>query len=127
MRKGKVVDALEGVKPGDELLLTGNDVGRKYLKQEPRRVTVHKVGRTLVHILRYDGKPDGPTDTYRFDSGVINDNYGHSRLWKPEDWELEKSRDELEAALKAHGVEVWRKRQPVPVLEKLLAVLEGEL
>lgn len=119
--------SLEGVKAGDELYLTNNDMQGKYLKKEPRKVKVHKVGRTLVHVLRYGSEPDGPTDTYRIDSGVINDNYGHSRLWKPEDFELEKERAGLEGALKRHGVEVWRKTQPVPVLKKLLAVLEGEL
>lgn len=115
---------LKGVKPGDELLLTGNDIQRKWMNKEPRRVTVHKVGRTLVHALRYPGRTDGPTDAYRIESGVINDNYGDTQLWKPEDFEREKMRDELEAALKRHGVEVWRKTQPIDVLEKLLAVLE---
>lgn len=38
--------------------------------------------------------------------------------------EAEKRREGLESALKRHGVEVWRKEQPVPVLERLLAVLE---
>jgi len=119
---------LKGVKPGDELFLIGNDIQGKYRKKDPKAVRVHKVGRTLVHVLRYEGDPDGPTDTYRIDTGIANDNFGHSRLWKPEDWELEKQRPELEEALRAHGVEAWRKGpKPIPVLEKLLAVLEGEL
>lgn len=117
--------SLKGVKPGDELLLVDrSSIQRKARDRKSRTCTVHKVGRTLVHVLRYADKPDGPTDAYRIESGVINDNFGHSELWKPEDWELEKTRDELESALKRHGVEVWRKKQPVAVLEKLLAVLE---
>ncbi|MFE0472712.1 hypothetical protein ACFW2V_13955 [Streptomyces sp. NPDC058947] len=116
---------LKGVKPGDELLLVNRtSVQRKARDQQPKTRSVHKVGSKLVHVLRNVDNPDGPTDAYRIENGVINDGYGHSELWKPEDWETEKRRDEVEAALRDHGVEVWRKKQPVPVLEKILAVLE---
>lgn len=118
---------LSGVKSGDQLLLTGKNHS-KQRQQEPRTVTVHKVGTKLVHVLRYGDDPNGATDTYRIDTGRINDAFGHEELWKPEDWEAEKSRAGLEAALRLHGVEVRRGGpKPIPVLEKLLAVLEGEL
>lgn len=115
--------SLKGVKVGDELLL-----GRRTSLKAPTKatpVTVHKVGRTLVHLLRYPDSSNMSTDAYRIDTGVINDNYGHSELWKPEDWAAEQKRDELESALRRHGVEVYHKGpKPIPVLEKLLAVLE---
>jgi GH24 family phage-related lysozyme (muramidase) len=120
--------SLKGVQPGDELLLVDrSDLQRKARDQKPRTRIVHKVGTKLVHVLKQEGKPEFGTHAYRIENGIINDGYGHSELWKPEDWKLEQTRDEVEAALRAHGVEVWRKKQPVPVLEKILAVLEGEL
>lgn len=116
---------LKGVKPGDEVLLVDrSSIQKKAKDQTPRARTVHKVGTKLVHILKYEGRPDMGTDTYRIESGISNDGYGHSELWKPEDWEQELRRDELEAALQKHGVEVWRKKQPIAVLDGLLAVLE---
>jgi GH24 family phage-related lysozyme (muramidase) len=120
--------SLKGVQPGDELLLVDrSSIQRKARDQKPRTRTVHKVGTKLVHVLKHEGEPEFGTNAYRIDSGIINDGYGHSELLKPEDWEVEKRRDDVEAALRVHGVEVWRKKQPVPVLEKILAVLEGEL
>ena len=115
---------LKGVKAGDELLLTIRYGGKKEMEQEPEKRRVHKVGRTLVHILRYDGKLDGPTDTYYIENGHSNDGFGHHELWRPEDWKAERQRGSLEECLRLHGVEVSRKRQPVAVLEKLLEVLE---
>jgi hypothetical protein len=119
---------LKGVQPGDELLLVDrSSIQRKARDQQPRTRIVYKVGTKLVHVLRFEDVPERGTDAYRIENGIINDGYGHSELWKPEDWALEQTRHELEAALRRHGVEVWRKQQPVPVLEKILAVLEGEL
>jgi hypothetical protein len=116
--------SLEGVKPGDELVITS--VHRKMSpSDEPRTVKVHKVGRTLVHILRSEDKPERGTDTYRIENGIANDNYGHSELWKRQDWEAEKRRDALEEALGSHGVEAWRRGpKPIAVLEALLDVME---
>ena len=117
---------LKGVKAGDELLLTIRYSGKKGMDQEPEKRRVHKVGRTLVHILRYGTSPNGPTDTYYIENGHSND--GNYELWRPEDWEAERRRDSLEESLRRHGVEVWRGApKSIPVLEKLLAVLEGEL
>jgi hypothetical protein len=115
---------LEGVKVGDELVITS--AHRKTQPgEEPRTVTVHKVGRTLVHVLRYAGHSDKGTDTYRIENGIANDNYGHSELWKPEDWKAEQRREELDEALRKHGVEAWRRGpKPVAVLEALLDVME---
>jgi hypothetical protein len=118
-----VADALEGVKVGDELVLT-LETGRKQT-QSPKRVKVHKVGRKLVYILRYADRPDMGTDAYRIESDVINDNYGHTRLWFPRDWEAEQRRGDLTEALRRHGVEVWRGgRKSIRTLERLLAVME---
>lgn len=119
---------LEGVKPGAELVC----VPKKWRRGRkgglvPETVLVHKVGRTLVHVLRSDSAPDGPTDAYRIQGGVANDGHSSAELWRPEDWKVEQRREEVESALRSHGVEVWRKRQPVPVLERVLAVLEGKL
>ena len=113
--------SLNGVKVGDELLRTSSDRwhGRTVT---PESVRVHKVGRTLVHILRY-GRPV----TYRIENGIGTDSRD-GELWTPEDWELEKQRWGLEEALKRAGVELRPGgAKPVPVLKKLLAVLEGEL
>jgi hypothetical protein len=116
---------LDGVKAGDELLLVTKYGGRREKEQEPRTVKVHKVGRTLVHILRWEEIPSRGTDAYRIESGVFNDNYGHSELWKPEDWAAEQSREGLEAALRLHGIEAWRGgKKPIAVLEALLDVME---
>lgn len=114
---------LAGVKPGDELLKIDNSVQRKRSSREPRVVRVHKVGRTLIHVLQDENRPDGRTDTYRIDGGVINDGYGHTRLVTRDFWETEQRRDAVKEALRSHGVEV-RPSIPVPVLERMLAILE---
>jgi hypothetical protein len=113
---------LSGVQAGTELLLARKGFGRRNLDQEPRKVQVHKVGTKLVYIQ------DGTTATaYRIENGRSNSQYNDYELWRPEEWAAEGRRAELEKALNAHGVEVWRKQQPIRVLEKLLAVLDGEL
>lgn len=118
---------LEGAKPGDELVRVPKEWRRGHRGGlAPGTVRVHKVGRTLLHVLRNGGSPDGPTDTYRIENGIANDGYSSAELWRPEDWAVEQRREEVEAALRHHGVEVWRKRQPVPVLEKILTVLEED-
>lgn len=119
------MSSLEGVKAGDELLLMSSYGGAQVYEREPKIVRVHKVGRTLVHLLVYEGSPDGPTETYRIEDGVRNDNYRHSVLKTREDWEGEKMRHELDEALRAHGVETSRRGpKSIVVLEELLAVLE---
>jgi hypothetical protein len=110
-----MTDALKGVKVGDELVLTSNDFQRKYDKGSS--VTVTKVGTKLVHI--------GQT-AYRIESGIINDNLGHTRLWFPQDWKAEQRRGELEESLRRHGVEVWRGGpKSIRTLERLLEVMEN--
>src|SRR5690606_3732691 len=118
---------LKGIKPGEELVRVPKDWRRgRRGSLTPKTVRVHKVGHTLVHVLRNERNPDGPTDAYRIENGIANDGYSSAELWRLEDWAVEQRREEVEAALRKHGVEVWRKRQPVPVLEAILAVLEGE-
>lgn len=113
---------LEGVKAGDELLRTRR-LGGKKRDQEPRVVRVHKVGTKLVHVLKYPNEPNGPTDTYRIANGTGTD--GFTDLWKREEWEAERRRDELEDALRKAGVEVWRGGpKPIAVLEALWGVME---
>lgn len=69
---------LAGVRPGDTLILT--DVNKPHRRIE---VTVHKVGRTLVHVLRHNDRPDLGTDAFRLDDGRRNDAYGHQHLERP--------------------------------------------
>lgn len=112
---------LTGVRVGDELLLI-DSYGRP---PKPTPVRVHKVGRTLVHVLRNPDRPELGTDAYRIEDGVAHDGYGHSQVVTRAHWEQECRRSALEAALRERGVETWRKGpKPVPVLERLLAVLE---
>jgi hypothetical protein len=112
--------SLEGVKAGDTLLRTTVDRRHGWTPQATP-VTVHKVGRTLVHILQH-GRPI----TYRIENGVGSDTRD-GELWTPGDWELEKERGGLEEALKRHGLEVRPGRaKPVPMLKRILALLEQE-
>lgn len=110
---------LTGVKVGDELLLVerNNRSGR-----EPKTVTVAKVGTKLVHILRYPKHPDGGTETYRIDTGIRNDNYGHSRLETPEHYADRHERGRLEKALFELGIDTARARPTTDQLRALLAV-----
>lgn len=114
---------LKGVQVGDELLRAKKGFGGRNLKQEPTTVRVRKVGTKLVHILQDERVPDGPTSAYRIENGQPSSQYTEYELWRPEDWGAESRRSELEAALNQHGVEVWRKKQPIAVLEEILAVL----
>lgn len=114
---------LEGVKPGDVLLHTSEN-RRRDSTVPPKEVTVHKVGRSLVHILRFPDSSNSGTDSYRIENGYGSD-LRSGRLWKPEDWEMEKERPGLEDALRKHGIEVYRGGpKSIPVLRKLLAVME---
>lgn len=116
---------LKGVKPGDILLHTSEN-RRRGSDVPPKEVTVHKVGTKLVHVLRISGHPDAGTDSYRIENGYSNGDTRGGRLWKSEDWEMEKERPHLEETLeRKHGIEVWRGGpKPIPVLRKLLAVME---
>jgi hypothetical protein len=112
---------LEGVKVGDRLLRVALDHRWRGGEPPSRLVTVHKVGRSLVHILQH-GRPV----TYRIENGVGTDTRD-GELWTPEDWTLEAERDGLEEALRHHGLEVRPGRaKPVPMLKKILALLEEE-
>lgn len=118
--------SLKGVKPGDELLLVDRH-SRCGLEQEPKVVRVHKVGPKRVQVLRDESRPEFGVDFYRVDGGQLDDGYGHSLLISPRQWEEERRRERVERSLRRHGVEVWRMGpKPVPLLEKLLAVLEEE-
>lgn len=115
---------LKGVKPGDVLLLTSEN-RRPDSVVPPKEVTVVKVGTKLVHIPLIESRPDGQTVTYRIESGYSSGDMRGGRLWKREDWEMEKERPTLERALGQYGIEVWRRgSKPIPVLRKLLAVME---
>jgi hypothetical protein len=116
---------LEGVKVGDKLLLLTKMGGRREREQTPEEVTVVKVGTKLVHIPVSERSPEGKTLAYRIESGVRNDNYGHTQVMTREDYEAEKQRGSLEESLRLHGIEVWRGGpKPIAVLEELLAVME---
>lgn len=118
------VSNLKGVKAGDELLLTEQFGGRRKT-EVPTQVVVHKVGTKLVHILRSPGQPEFGTLAFRIENGRANDDYGHSELWRPEDWEAEQQRDSLNDALRGHGIESWRGApKSIAVLEAILDVLE---
>lgn len=116
---------LKGVKPGDILLHTSEN-RRRDSTVPPKEVTVAKVGTKLIHIPLLESEPTGRTATYRIENGYSNGDTRGGRLWKREDWELEKERPDLEKTLeKKYGVEVWRGTpKSVPVLRKILAVLE---
>lgn len=118
-----MTDHLHGVKVGDELLRVLIRGHEKF--EVTGTVTAHKVGPKLVQVPRHGNDPSGKLDAYRIDTGRINDSYGHTQLWLPKDWEAQQRREELEEALKRHGVEVWRGGpKSIRTLEKLLAVME---
>jgi hypothetical protein len=117
--------SLEGVKAGDELLLFVRMGGRREKEQEPKVVTVAKVGRTLVHVLKYEGRPEHGTDAYRIEHGYRNDDYGHTQLMTREGWEDQKRRYQVIDELRRHGVDVGvGGTKPTAVLEALLDVME---
>jgi hypothetical protein len=119
------VSSLEGVKAGDELLLLARYGGRREKEQQPNVVTVHKVGRTLVHVLRVESKPELGTEAYRIEDGLKNDNYGHTRLTTRAAYEESKKRAALFASLKEHGVTMaGRAPKSTATLEALLQVLD---
>jgi hypothetical protein len=111
---------LEGVKAGDTLLR----VLRVHHGKEPTAVTVAKVGRTLVHILRYGDQADGPTDTFEIATGMSKD--GAYELSTREAWEDEQKREDLWARLRVHGFTGTMRNKPVPtnVLEAVVKVLD---
>lgn len=114
---------LTGVKAGDELLL----VERHNQEARIKPVTVHRVGRTLIHILRYPDRPE--TDTYRIDSGARNDNYGHSHLETREHYEERKVRTGLVERLRDLGVSFgFSTVKPLSTakLRALLEIMEDE-
>ncbi|MGW7100444.1 beta barrel domain-containing protein [Streptomyces sp. NPDC054838] len=114
--------SLEGVKPGDELLLVQRyDKGR-----EPGAVTVHKVGRTLVHIVRYQGRPENGTDAYRIEDGRKNDGFGHSYLIRREEYEEGQRLGRLRDALRQRGVRFEGDAPGPEVLQALLDALDGK-
>ncbi|MER5754373.1 hypothetical protein [Streptomyces sp. NPDC002088] len=95
---------LDGVKVGDTLLLFVRMGGQREKEQEPKVVTVVKVGRDLVHIPKYESDPEGKTETYRIESGYRNDNYRHTQLMTREAWADDKKREELFVRLLAYGL-----------------------
>lgn len=117
---------LTGVKAGDELLL----VERHNQEARTKTVTVHRVGRTLIHILRYPDRPE--TDTYRIDSGARNDNYGHSQLETRAHFDERQLRTGLHIRLTNLGVSVRMglvsssSRLSTAKLRALLEIMEDE-
>lgn len=85
---------------GQEVLLRSvND-----RRDEPRRVTIAKVGRTNV----YYADPiyaSGLSKPHEVESGRIKDNYGHEWLQTPEEYAEEQYRTVLVAAIRAAGWE----------------------
>ncbi|MFH8483036.1 hypothetical protein [Streptomyces sp. NPDC018055] len=124
------MSSLKGVKPGDELLLLVHFGGRREKEQEPKTVTVHKVGQTLVHILRRpELGPDGGTHTYRIEDGVANDGYGHASLTTRAAYEERHKRAALIKALRERGIQedpYGRNEHSTATLEALLAALDAD-
>jgi hypothetical protein len=115
--------SLEGVKVGDKLLLLTRYGGLREKEPVPQEVTAVKVGRTLLYIPVNEGDPSGKTLAYRIEDGRWNGNYGHTYLWKREDWEVEKRRTFVQDRLRHHGVQM-RDVKPTEVLEALVKVLD---
>lgn len=111
------------VKVGDELLLVDRYIENGKTQRGSKPVRVHKVGRTLIHIARFEGHPEHGTLTYRIETGRPNGDYSTSDLWKPEDWAAEQQRGGLEDVLRLHGIDV-RGHKPIAVLEALFDVME---
>lgn len=65
----------------------------------PPVVTITKVGRTLVHIVRY-----GRTEAYGKDDGVRRDNYRHARLQTFEEFAEEQEYAAAVDRLNKHGI-----------------------
>lgn len=106
---------LSGVRVGDELLLI--ESYNRY-RPEPRVVIVEKVGRKLIHAGGL---------TYRIESGVRNDNYGHSHLTTREAYAELQERGRLGEELRGHGITFGLGNAPsTPRLRALLAVMEAE-
>lgn len=57
------------------------------MRGRSREAEVVKVGRKLVYIGEY-----GRHVAYRMDTGVINDNYGHTRIQTPEQFQEQQDR-----------------------------------
>jgi len=117
--------SLKGLKTGDEVYLVTRYGGRREKDQTPLTVTIHKVGRTLVHVLRYPERLDLGTETYRIEDGVRNDNYGHSYLITREEYEARKIQSELLEELRKLGVRFDHGRTPESpsVLRAMIAAL----
>lgn len=117
--------SLEGVKAGDELLLFVRMGGHREKEQQPRVVTVAKVGRTLLHIPVNENIPGGKTHAYTIEDGYRNDNYRHTQLMTRDGWEEQKRRYEVIDGLRRRGVDVGvGGEKPTAVLEALLDVME---
>lgn len=114
---------LAGVKAGDELILR-EGWGKR---SEDKTVLVHKVGRTLVHILAYPNRPDGGTNTFRISDGTAN-NGGRSYLITPQQKAEQEERSDLLKRLNEQGLEfrsISRDMNfPLDRLRAVVAVLE---
>lgn len=112
--------SLEGVKVGDTLLRVLRIRGGK----EGTAVTVAKVGRTLVHVPKYVGAPNGPTDAFEIVTGMSKD--GAYELMTRDVWEDSQKREDLWERLREHGFTGTMRATPVEtkVLEAVVAVLD---
>lgn len=115
------MEDLTGVKVGDELLV----VERQKFRQEPRRVTVTKVGRKLITVELYERE-----EVYRIDTSRKNDGYGHSHVETPEHYEYRQRHSNLLGVLKDLGIffdfGFRRTELSIEKLQALIAVMEDE-
>lgn len=65
-------------------------------RAKPERQVVRKVGRTLVHVST--GFAD-ETASYRLDTRMRNDGYGHSGVYTEPEWEERSAKDYLRTEL----------------------------
>lgn len=109
-------EGLNGVKPGDHLVLV---TGNRYRGDEP--VTVSRVGRQYLYVSLH-----GVERRERYDrkTGVEVDQRGiRSRLVTPQQYEESKQRDALFHALMDAGIEVRQILRPKLSTDNLRALL----
>lgn len=96
---------------------------RRRPEEGPLTATITRVGRKLVYVTLY-----GREKAYRIESGVANDNYGHSSLQTWDEYHAEKRRAEVVQALQEAGFIAKNYSFPhsTEVLERVLKAATGE-
>lgn len=114
--------ALGGVSVDQELLL-GDALG--VLRSDRiRRVTVKKVGRTLVHVADY-----GHLRAFRMETGFENSDPATDRLYTEEQWQDALRRHSLVQRLQRAGVSLGgaANRASTGALERIVEILNQDL